>query len=384
MSVGADQMLEEWEEMQANTLDASTEPLSLGARDPQSGRLILSPKRTLPTAKAYVREFHQHNEGRTLRSHHGSLIHWQDNRYIEIEDATVKHRLLPWLHDAVRPQVSRSTGETVLTDFDANPTTVNHALESIRTYVHLDEQVASPCWLDGRTDPPADELIPCRTLNLHVPTGCVIPATPALFNVNALDFDFDPHAPEPMWWLNFLADLLGDDAESIELLQEWFGYCLGGDTSQQKILLLVGPRRSGKGTIGRVLTRLVGDGNVANPTTASLAGTFGLQPLIAKSLAIVSDARFSGEGVPTVVERCLNISGEDRITIDRKFLPSVTMKLPTRFMLLTNELPRLKDASIALAGRFLVVHLQELLRKREPHPDPEIVRGVAGDSVVGD
>jgi len=34
-------------------------------------------------------------------------------------------------------------------------------------------------------------------------------------------------------------------------LQDWFGYTLSPDTSQQKMLMIVGPTRSGKGTIGR-------------------------------------------------------------------------------------------------------------------------------------
>jgi len=50
-------------------------------------------------------------------------------------------------------------------------------------------------------------------------------------------------------------------------------------------------------------------------------------------------------------------SGEDALTVDRKFLGSVTMKLPTRLMFLTNELPRMHDASAALAGRFVVLRL---------------------------
>jgi putative DNA primase/helicase len=82
-----------------------------------------------------------------------------------------------------------------------------------------------------------------------------------------------------------------------------------------------------------------------------------LQALIGKSLAVVSDARFSGEGIGIVVERLLCISGEDAIGVDRKFLGSVTMKLPTRFVFLTNELPRMNDASGALASRFLVLRL---------------------------
>ena len=71
----------------------------------------------------------------------------------------------------------------------------------------------------------------------------------------------------------------------------------------------------------------------------------------------MSDARFTGEHIGVVVERLLCLSGEDTLTVDRKFRLSVTMRLPTRFMLLTNELPRMKDASGALAGRFVVLRL---------------------------
>jgi P4 family phage/plasmid primase-like protien len=330
----------------------------LGQRDPKSGRLVLSPRRTLPTAEAYVREFHQHDEGRTLHGYEGVLMDWRGNRYTQVEDEAIRHRLQPWLHQALRYVLNNRTGELELVDFDSNPTTVKQALDTIRSYTHLPATTESPSWLDRRQDrPPALELLPCRTLNLHIPTGRILPATPALFTINALDFDYDPEPEAPERWITFLEQILGDDLESVELLQEWFGYCLVADTSQHKMLLVVGPPRSGKGTIARILTRLVGAANVVGPTTSSLAGAFGLQPLIGKSLAIVSDARFTGENVATVVERLLCVSGEDTLTIDRKYLGSVSMKLPTRFMFLTNELPRLSDASTALARRFLVVRL---------------------------
>jgi len=170
-------------------------------------------------------------------------------------------------------------------------------------------------------------------------------------------------------WLSFLNQLWPGDAQSIALLQEWFGYCLTLNTSQQKMLLITGPKRSGKGTIGRVLSQLVGQANVCGPTTTSLAGTFGLQPLIGKSLAVVSDARFHGDNIAIVVERLLCVSGEDTLTIDRKHLPSVTMKLPTRFVFFTNELPRFTDSSGAIAGRFLTLRLT---RSFFGHEDPQL------------
>ena len=53
------------------------------------------------------------------------------------------------------------------------------------------------------------------------------------------------------------------------------------------------------------------------------------------------------------VERLLSISGEDTLTIDRKYRDPWTGRLPTRFMILTNELPRFTDSSGALASRFV-------------------------------
>ena len=139
-----------------------------------------------------------------------------------------------------------------------------------------------------------------------------LPATPRFLTTVSVPYEFDFDAPPPHLWLDFLGCLWPDDAGSIALLQEWMGYCLTVDTRLQKILLVVGPRRSGKGTIARVLRQLVGEGNVVAPTLASLGKDFGLWPLLDKSVAIISDARL-GKRTDTsvVVERLLSISGED-------------------------------------------------------------------------
>ena len=313
-----------------------------------------------------MQEFHCHPESRTLQTYAGPLLAWKYNRYVEIEDDAIKQNLHGWLHEALRYSFNPRTGESKLVNFDSNPGTVKAALDTIKAHTHLPASVISPSWLDGDPSRPAAlEILPCRSSLLHLPTMRHFDPTPLFFTTSALDFDPDLSAPSPMAWLAFLHQLFQGDLESLDLLQEWFGYCLICDTSLQKMLLMVGPRRSGKGTIARVLTRLIGTTNVCGPTTSSLAGPFGLQPLIGKTLAIVSDARFHGENIATVVERLLCISGEDSLTIDRKFLGSVTMKLATRFMFLTNEFPRLHDASGALAGRFVILRLTESFFGRE-------------------
>jgi putative DNA primase/helicase len=354
----------------SSSSSSSTSVPTLGDTDPATGRLILSTERTLPTAEAFVGHFHQHADGRTLWHYAGMQLAWEQGRYIEVDDQTMRHRLLPWLHGALRRRQDPQTRHWLVEDFPANPNTVNAALESIRALTHLPADILPPCWLGDdpshvHHQPPADEVLPCRSSLLHLPTMTHLPQTPAFFSTCALDYDPDPHAKSPHAWLTFLGQVLGEDYQAWDLLQDWFGYCLTGDTRQQKILLLVGPRRSGKGTIARVLRRLVGAQNVAGPTTSSLAGPFGLQPLIGRSLAIVSDARFGGPNIQTVIERLLCISGEDALTVDRKHTTSFTLKLPTRFVFLTNELPRLADASGALAGRFMMLRFSESFYGRE-------------------
>ena len=68
--------------------------------------------------------------------------------------------------------------------------------------------------------------------------------------------------------------------------------------------------------------------------------------------AIISDTRLSGRtDQAAVVENLLRISGEDFVEVQRKHMPSMQCQLPTRIMVLTNELPRLADTSGALSGR---------------------------------
>jgi putative DNA primase/helicase len=89
---------------------------------------------------------------------------------------------------------------------------------------------------------------------------------------------------------------------------------------------------------------------------------------LGKSVAIVSDARLGGRAdSQIVVERLLSISGEDALSIDRKCLESVTVKLPTRLMIFSNELPRLGDSSGALASRMILLRLTKSFYGREDH-----------------
>ncbi|MBM3981571.1 MAG: hypothetical protein FJ304_15095 [Planctomycetes bacterium] len=197
--------------------------------------------------------------------------------------------------------------------------------------------------------------------------GALAAPTPDLFALNALPFDVPlGECDRPRVWVEKLKEWFAGDTRAILGLQEWIGYLLSGDSSQHKILLLVGPPRSGKGTILRVLSSLIGAANVATTSFAALGESFGLQDLIGKRVAVIPDARLSGRtDTAQVVERLLSVSGGDAQTVNRKNLPRLTTKLGVRFVLATNEIPRLADASGALASRFHILALPNSFLGRE-------------------
>ena len=126
------------------------------------------------------------------------------------------------------------------------------------------------------------------------------------------------------------------------------------------------PADPARAHIGRVLRATIGRENVCGPTLAGLSTNFGLWPLVGKSLAIVSDARLGGrDGFANCGGAAVDYQRGGRLTIDRKNLEPMTVKLPTRLMIFTNELPRLGDSSGALAGRMILLRLEaEFLRAR--------------------
>lgn len=294
-----------------------------------------------------------------LRYWKGSFYWWSDGRYVELQKDEVRGRLVVHLNQHFHHLTTGITG---------------NALEQLKAQSLLSYGHQPPCWIGGKPEEwKPDEIIIAKNGIIHLPTlapgTTPRPSTPRLFTTVAFDYEFDPNAPPPAEWLHFLGLQWGDDPDAIEALQEWFGYCLTVNTRLQKILLLVGPKRSGKGTIARIFAAVIGKENVAGPTLASFATNFGLWPLWGKSAAIVSDARLSGKSdQAAIVERLLSISGEDTLTIDRKHQEPVTGKLLTRLMLISNELPRLFDSSGALAGRFIILRmLKSFYGKEDQH-----------------
>lgn len=323
--------------------------------------MVFDPKAPLATARAFVDKQFTADGVRTLHHHGGQFRAWNGTHFETADGDAMRAGLYGFLDKALA--VDR---DGPLVPFCPTTTKVNDVIDALKAETNLPRTITEPAWLEPMPDYPASEILACKNGLLHTPSEMLLSLTPLFFSHHALTFAHDADAGDPKQWLDFLDQLWPDDPEAIDTLQQIFGYALTADTRYQKLLMIVGPKRSGKGTIARVLTALVGPANVCAPTLASLSENFGLAPLIDLRLAIISDARLSGRADQhAIAERLLSISGEDALTIDRKHLPAWTGRLSTRFLILTNELPRLADVSGALASRFVVLRLVESFIGRE-------------------
>jgi len=252
--------------------------------------------------------------------------------------------------------------------FNPSPATVSGALDAIKSIVHLPNHpnTKPPIWLEeyAVSKPSASKLVSLRNGIFHLEDSILIPHSLGFFTQNSLPFEYDQSAQCPTW-MSFLSSVWTDDQESIDTLQEMFGYILSGDTRQQKFFNIIGPRRSGKGTINKVLVALLGQHNTVAPELGELCDTFGLQPWLGKLLASFTDARAPERNRSAVVSQLLRIVGGDTITVNRKNKEAWNGYLPTRLVIYSNEVLQLTENSNALTGRMVVLKMTKSFFNKE-------------------
>ncbi|MBU8819895.1 hypothetical protein KL864_28830 [Mycolicibacterium goodii] len=249
-----------------------------------------------------------------------------------------------------------------------NQKRLNEVIDAARGLVRLPEGVGPSGWIDGRKE----QVIPCANGLLRVSDRMLLEHTPEHFSIMSLPYSYDASAVCPRWE-QFLAEVFRDDDESVALLKQWFGYVLSGRTDLQKMIMWLGPMRGGKGTVARLLKRLVGERAYAGISVEGLRRNFALENLIDKSLVVFPDERQVGapDG-KRLVQFILQATGEDDVTVERKYKGAWSGRLPMRLMYMANEQPVLPDSSDAVQNRILTIETVVSFAGRED-------RGLDGD-----
>lgn len=106
---------------------------------------------------------------------------------------------------------------------------------------------------------PVSRLVFFRNGALDVDTGELMPHSPENRNSNVLSCDYAPAASCKVWRA-WLAEIFESDLQRVELLQEIIGWTLITDNlGIQKAPIFIGALRAGKGTILKVVSKLLND-----------------------------------------------------------------------------------------------------------------------------
>lgn len=338
--------------------------------DDHAEAVVLDPGNPLGIARRFVQTEKSIDNTPTLHYLNGDFYEWTDVEYRMLSVESLRSQLYAWLDQKL---VKGRDGE--LQSFSPRKRSIDEIMDALIAATYRDRGTDSGWLVTDQNLPAESAIVPCRNGLLHLPAKELLEPDPRFFTLAAAGVAFNPKAGDPIKWRNFLGQLWPDDPQAIEILQEWFGYCLLPEVNLQKILMLIGPKRAGKGTIADILRRLLGESNVAGPMLSELENRFALSSLIGKSLAVVPDARLGGRANQgAIVERLLALSGGDAMTLDRKFRDPWCGVITTRLMILTNELPRLGDAAGALSSRFIVLQLRESFYGKE---DPKLANRLA-------
>ncbi len=154
---------------------------------------------------------------------------------------------------------------------------------------------------------------------------------------------YDPEASCPRW-IQFLDEVFEGNADVIGYIQRAIGYCLTGDTREQKLFLCHGKGANGKSVFLEILTALFGDyaanasfetfdANRRNESSNDLAALRG------KRLVTVIETE---EGRRLAESRVKSVTGQDRITCRFLYGEYFTYQPTYKIWMAMNHLPQIR------------------------------------------
>lgn len=316
--------------------------------------VILSRKSPADSAHSFQRLHHPH-----LLSFQEIWLTYKAGAYARVEDETIKSHIKKFCERAYELATTATTPpQYSAVPFNPKSHDVNEIYFMLQKEVHKPSDTMSPpCWLDKRAGPDPLDLISMANGILNTRTLELLPMTPKFFTLNALPVAYDKDAPPPTRWLQFLNEVFAGDAELIALFQERTGHIIGGDTEKlQKVFLMIGPPRGGKGTAMNITECLVGEAYTGNVSISGMATQFGQQQLIGKRYEKVTDMDTSDKKTLSAAGNFINrVSGFDTITIPRKFKDDWVGKLRCVIEKATNQIPDYGTNTPAMLARIIVL-----------------------------
>jgi putative DNA primase/helicase len=335
---------------------------------------VLSRIDPMENARAFARDRLRLNDVLATYFYHEDWWQWNARFYERAPEQRIRGEVYTYMDQAV------AKGEDGDKKFRPRGKEADELIKFLKGCVTLDDRIAPPTWLDGRTSPPAENLLIFRNCMVDAVNGKPYPLDPRLWTHDGVDFDFNPNARCPKWeW--FLEQVFPGDVESQMTIEEQLGLGMTYDYQFERAAGWIGVTRSGKGTFAHIQELLVGpNGHTPLNIHKWRSTENSLEPLIGKKVGIFHDLRAKpAKAFGTVgydpggidyesAQMLLQLIAADTASLPRKFKQAWKGKPTWKIILISNKVPNFQDAILA-EQRFVWLDFKQSFAD---HVDPRI------------
>jgi putative DNA primase/helicase len=296
---------------------------------------------------AFLKKAFVHNKNvYTLRYWRGDFWYYTGDRYIPLSADDL--RALMW--EFTRQFFAKAANGSGIASVKGR--LINDVEQAVKSLVKVSDARDMPTWI-GRTETKSgpylafqNGLLPLAALDSDRRSR-LVPHSPNWFSPACLEYEFDPDATCPRW-LDFMYQILERDTDRIAFLQEWMGYSLVFDNSQQVFLVLIGEGANGKGVIEAVWIGLLGPSNVSNVSLERFGDRFALHSTLGKLINFCNEPGKLSAAAENTLKA---VVGQDRLSFEKKYNDPFDAAATVRVVILTNNTLAFADRSMGIARR---------------------------------
>lgn len=199
--------------------------------------------------------------------------------------------------------------------------------------------------------------------------------TPEVFSISQIPIDYDPKASCPLWEQKLSEKV---DKQTMDVLQEMFGYVFMPGQKHEVAFLFHGPQRTMKSTVLYVLCQLMGEDNITafplqqlNDDNFSMAYLFGKMANVCADLdsySLKSTGKF------------MQIVGGDKITAGKKHEHYMSFYPSAKLIFSCNIIPGTTNKDLAFYRRWVILPFEKQTPEADidPNMKEKLVAELAG------
>lgn len=162
-----------------------------------------------------------------------------------------------------------------------------------------------------------------------------------------------------------LEDWFPDDPSTHRIIFRIFGYLMTTDNSKQVFFLMFGPGGSGKGSLAKIISSIIGPTNYTNLSFGALEEKFALADTRHRTLAIIDEANGDKKETTLRLNVIKRFTGGNSVQYERKYAHPEIDEVSAKFLFQANKTLEFTDEGRSIMDRMVALGFENSFRGKE-------------------